>query len=111
MDYLLLDINLRSTTLPSQLAETDMLAMADFLDRSQDPDSLSSLLQPRAKLIKDEIWLRLSSNNIVVDWRKEYLIPLFIVAYGLLVHLDDARNQAALIATVLAAGERIKNGA
>lgn len=106
VDYLLLDINIRGTTLPSQIAERDLVAMADFLDPSQDPGALHALLQPRARLIKEEIWAR-CDQVVVSDWRAEYLVPFFLVAYGLLVHLDDARNQPALIAAVLAAAERI----
>jgi hypothetical protein len=110
VDYLLLDINLRGTTLPSQYGEAAALAMGDFLDENQEPASLNSYLRPRAKLIKEQIWKPLKAKNIVVDWNSEYLIPLFIMAYGLLVHLDAARNQLAMIATVLCAAERIKRG-
>jgi len=107
VDYLLLDINLRSITLPSHLPETEVVAIADFLDQAQDPAALPQRLQKRALLIKEEIWAPLTAKGIVRDWLGEYLIPFFIMAYGLLVHLDAARNQQALIASVLAAGRRI----
>jgi hypothetical protein len=41
-------------------------------------------------------------------WYEEYLVPFFLVAYGLLVHLESARNQRALLATVLASAQRIQ---
>jgi hypothetical protein len=110
VDYLLLDINVRSTTLPSQLGQADIAAIATFLDPNQDPSTLHELLRPRAKLIKEKIWKPLKSKGIVKDWHNEYLIPFFIVAFGLLVHLDAARNQPAMVASVLAAAERIKRG-
>jgi hypothetical protein len=108
VDYLLLDINIRGTTLPSQIAEKDILALANFLDPSQDPCRLHPKLKERASLIKNEIWDRCIKTAIVKDWDSEYLIPFFLVAYGLLVHLDAARNQTALIASVLAAAKRIR---
>lgn len=107
VDYLLLDINIRGTTLPSQIAGGDIIAMAKFLDFEQDPSKLPDLLQPRATLIKEAIWSR--SREVIQDWHKEYLIPFFLVAYGLLVYLDAARNQIALVASVLAAADLINS--
>lgn len=109
VDYLLLDINLRGTTLPSQIKQTDIIDMAQFLMPDQEFDKLHPLLKPRAKVIKNEIWSRIRSNNLVHDWHSEYLIPFFLVAYGLLVYLDAARNQPALIASVLAAADLIED--
>jgi hypothetical protein len=108
VDYLLLDVNLRGTTLPSQLGEPDALAIGNFLDENQDATSLHPLLMPRARLIKEQIWKPLREKRIVLDWDREYLIPFFLVAYGLLVYLDNARNQPAMIATVLCAADRIR---
>jgi serine/threonine protein kinase len=99
LDYLLLDHNLRATTLPSQLGQSDVLRFAAFLRPSQDPTSLPSIVRSRASIIKEEIWRR--ALSAVHDWDREYLIPLLLVGYGLLVHLDQARNQPALVATVL----------
>lgn len=107
VDYLLLDINLRGTTLPSQIGEADVVKIAEFLDPTQSIADLHPLLQPRAKAIKEQIWNR--TTDVVSDWNAEYLIPFFLVAYGLLVYLDAARNQPALIASVLAAGRRIES--
>jgi hypothetical protein len=106
-DYLLLDLNLRGTTLPSQIAETDVLALASFLSPAQDIDQLPEAVQKRAAIIKDVIWKR-AQDRAVEDWEKEYLIPLLLVGYGLLVFLDSARNQPALVATVLAATREIR---
>lgn len=111
VDYILLDVNVRSTTLPSQLSERDVLAIATFLDSAQDPSSLPEKVQQRGRLIRNEIWERMLDKEIVRDWRAEYLIPFFIVSYGLLVHLDAARNQSALVACVLAAASKIDEGA
>jgi Ternary complex associated domain 9 len=110
VDYLLLDLNLRGTTLPSQLGEQEALAIGNFLDESQDPSGLHPLLIPRARLIKEQIWRPLREKKIVLNWSSEYLIPFFIIAYGLLVYLDAARNQPAMIASVLHAADRIRRG-
>ena len=68
---------------------------------------MQPLLQRRVDLIQEAIWDRVEERAVVRDWLAEYVIPFFIVAYGLLVHLDRARNQMALVATVLAAAEYI----
>lgn len=106
-DYLLLDINLRGTTLPSQMAEADVLAFASFLNPCQNVADLPISVQPRARIIKDVIWEK-AKARAVQDWEAEYLIPLLLVGYGLLVFLDNARNQPALVATVLAAARAIR---
>lgn len=105
-DYLLLDINLRGTTLPSQIAEAEVLALASFLDPTQNVDDLPTSVQPRARIIKDVIWEK-AKSRAVQDWEAEYLIPLLLVGYGLLALLDSARNQPALVAMVLAAANAI----
>ena len=101
-DYLLLDLNLRGVTLPSQMGESDILAIASFLEPSQAVDALPLSVRPRAKIIRDVIWRR-AQQRAVVDWNIEYLTPFLLVSYGLLVHLDSARNQPALVATILSA--------
>jgi len=106
-DYLLLDLNIRGTTLPSQMAEADVLALASFLDPIQGVATLPKSVRRRAKIIKDVIWER-ANARAVEDWKTEYLIPLLLVGYGLLVHLDSARNQPALVATVLAATRAVR---
>ena len=107
VDYILMDINLRSITLPSQVQEHEILKVARFLTRDRKPTSMQPLLQRRVDLIQDVIWDRVKNQAVVRDWLEEYVIPFFIMAYGLLVHLDKARNQMALVATVLAAAEYI----
>jgi hypothetical protein len=106
-DYLLLDLNLRGTTLPSQIAEVDILALANFLNPAQEVATLPEPVRRRAGIIKDVIWKK-AKARAVDDWETEYLIPLLLVGYGLLVHLDNARNQPALVATVLAAARAVR---
>ena len=104
IDYVLLDLNVRSMTLPPQVDEKSILDISKFLDCNQDAASLPYSVRQRARII-EKIWCNVQKHHVVKNWEEEYLGPLFVMAYGLLVHLDNARNQAALIATVLAAGE------
>ena len=108
VDYVLMDINLRSITLPSHVQERELLKIARFLTRDRKPTALPPFLQGRVNLIQEAIWDRVEQHGIVRDWLAEYVIPFFIAAYGLLVYLDKARNQRALVATVLAAAEYIE---
>lgn len=101
LDYVLLDLNLRGTTLPSQISEGAILQLAGFLRDADDVDGLPESVRARARIIRDVIWKKARGRAIVGDWDHEYLVPLFLVGYGLLVHLDSARNQPALVATVL----------
>ena len=107
-DYVLLDLNLRGTTLPSQICEADILALARFLRPEDDVNSLPLPVRERAKIIKEVIWAKAKARAVEIDWTAEYLIPLLLVGYGLLVHLDAARNQPALIATVLHLSELVR---
>lgn len=107
VDHLLLDINLRSTTLPSQISVGDALELASFLDLGADPDRLPSSVRSRGKIIKTKIW-ETASSKICFDWDREYLIPMLLVSYGLIVYLDDVRNQTAFVSTVLTLSDRVK---
>lgn len=110
-DYVLLDINLRSMTLPAQIAEEDIVAASSYLYPTDALPKGSNPLQERLIIVKEQIWDTACTNEAVEldNWHKEYLVPFFIVAYGLLVHLEHARNQRALVATVLGAAKRIKD--
>lgn len=107
VDYLMLDLNLRGTTLPSQIDEASLLSLAGFLDPADQPGTLHASVRNRARIIKDVIWAK-AADSVVKDWDREYLTPLLLVGYGLLVHLDTARNQVALTATVLQLGKRLE---
>lgn len=100
LDYLFLDINLRGTTLPSQLSESDALALANFLRPEQNVSKLPKVVQSRARIISEVIWHR-AKERAVENWVIEYLAPMLLVSYGLLVHLDNVRNQPAMLASVL----------
>lgn len=113
VDYLLLDINLRAMTLASQIAENELLGAAGCLAPADPLDIQDERLLWRISAVREVIWNIAQSKSAVSSaskkaWLHEYMIPYFLVAYGLLVYLDNAQNQRALIACVLAAAERIQ---
>lgn len=112
VDYVLLDINLRAVALPSLVPEGELLAAARHLLPGDPAPAAGSLAADRLEIVRREIWGRAVDQGAVSGgdgraWLREYLIPYFLVAYGLLVYLDQAQNQRALLASVLAAAERI----
>ncbi|WP_035538354.1 phosphotransferase family protein [Hyphomonas oceanitis] len=107
LDYALLDINLRSITLPSQMSQSDISAFGTFIHPTQNVASLPEIIRPRASIIARELWGSYQTNAKVEDWDAEYMTPLFLIALGLLAHLDDARNQPALLATIFALADHL----
>ena len=109
VDYLLLDVNLRSVTLPAAASESEILALAQFLASEDSVPKLGQLMSSRATVLKQVVWdscLRSKAAD-KKSWCSDYLIPLLLVSYGLLVHLKDARNQRSLIATIVCLADRI----
>ena len=110
IDYILMDISIRATTLPVYILNSEAMDIAGFLHPNQDlPKNNKNTVFNRAQLIKKYIWQPLLDEGVVTidNWYREYLVPFFIIAYGLLVYLPSFSNQSALIATVLAACERL----
>jgi hypothetical protein len=106
-DYVLLDINLRAITLPPCWTEWQIVEFTALLDPQDAIGDWPMPLERRANIIKQVIWGR--AERAVRDWVWEYVVPYFLVAYGLLVFLDTARNQTALLASVLNAADRLTN--
>ena len=103
-DYVLMDVNLRAMTLATHVSATAAVQLAEMLDRDADVPG-DEAIEVRARLIKKVLWPQVAP--FVVDWDREYLVPLFLMSLGLLRYLHNARNQTALLALVLAAGDRI----
>lgn len=106
-DYVLMEINLRAMTLPAGARFSDILALARTLNPADAVPETGLITRQRISLIRDGIWQQANGSGIVGSWNAEYLIPLLLVSYGLLHHLDSARNQVSLLLTVLAAAERV----
>ncbi len=107
-DYALMDVNLRAMTLPSQVPLAEVAALADaVLPGDRSPSLSDAILAGRHRLVAQSVWRLLDEHDLVADWEKEYLVPLFLVSFGLLKHLDNARNQHALMLTVLCLARRV----
>jgi hypothetical protein len=83
------------------------MALAGFLRPTQEVDDLPAPVRCRAALIKDCVWSA-AKVGAAEDWFSEYLIPMFLVSFGLLVHLDSARNQNAIVALTLSLASEIE---
>jgi serine/threonine protein kinase len=109
IDYLLMEINLRAMTLPAQVSHDDVLALARMLAEGDDAPTGTELIAARAGWIREVLWIKARAAGVVQDWTAEYLVPQFLIAFGLLKFLDDAKNQVSLLCTVLSLAERIRN--
>ena len=100
-DYVLMELNLRAMTLPSHIPFDALLSHAREFAPGMQPRFADAIIQDRSNLIRRGIWARMNQQGVVESWDLEYVVPLFMVAFGLLKHLDSARNQMALLLTVL----------
>jgi hypothetical protein len=107
VDYVLMEVNLRAVTLSAQISHNDAIALAEMLEDGDPVPDAAKIVVARANLIRDILWTSARVSGISKDWMREYLVPQFLVAFGLLKFLDSAHNQHALLATVLALGSRI----
>jgi hypothetical protein len=100
-DFVLLECNFRFITLRTELQAEEVQTFANWICcDSTPPERLGEYLQGRAKLIQ---LLRSKAKNVFpkeTDWDKEYIIPLFIVALGLLRFVSQYSNQHAALCFV-----------
>ena len=80
---------------------------SNLLLEDSDFSRLPASLQIRGTLIHDVVWKRLAKGKVIRNWTDEYIIPMLLVSFGLLAHLDNARNQPGFIALVLSAAQHI----
>jgi serine/threonine protein kinase len=100
-DYALMEVNLRAMTLPSHVPFGALLSHAREFAPGIQPYGADAIIRDRSNLIRRGIWARMTQQGVVESWDWEYVVPLFMVAFGLLKHLDSARNLMALLLTVL----------
>jgi len=106
VDYILLDINMRAMTLPTRFLYEDVMKIAAYLHPDHPIASdVADPIQKRMGIILRSLWEPLLDRGAFskTEWYNEYLIPFFIVAYRHLAFLRSAKNQIALLATVLSA--------
>lgn len=97
-DFVLLECNLRFLTLRAELRSEEVQTFSGWIGwKKPIPDGLSRYLKARASLISK---LRDKASEVfpvATDWDREYVIPLFIVAMGLLRFAPQLGNQQAAI--------------
>ena len=108
-DFALMECNLRFVTLPPMVAVRDVVEMSRWTWLPADPPSLADPeCLARCKLIctvrrqlVEVLPGPAEGENERLFWAKQYMIPMFLVALGLLRHLARYDNQMAARLTVL----------
>lgn len=107
-DYVLLECNLRFVTLRPQVSLQESEILAKWIEFGKPaPAGLRPYLDRRCKLIDHLRKQARSSFPEDVNWDWEYIVPLFMVAFGLLRFAGQLGNQVAAMHTVLALAERV----
>lgn len=101
-DFVLLECNVRFMVLRPEIPVTDMQKLCGWVSFSTAPTVADRYCRLRIHLIEKIRNKAREALHPSTNWDTEYLIPLFLVALGLLKHLRDTDNQASATATVLA---------
>lgn len=111
-DLVLLECNLRFHTVRPQLKQSDVYVLSDWVSWDAPfPEGLGDYAKGRAELIQH---LRAVAANTLqmdgaeINWEWEYLVPLFLVALGLLRFAPHLGNQQAAVRFVLALATHIE---
>jgi hypothetical protein len=103
-DFVLLECNLRFLTLRTETRGDEIESFSNWIAWDATPPAgLGSYLQGRVDLIQR---LRRKAGEVFpagTDWDREYVMPLFLVAVGLLRFAPQLGNQHAAVRFVLSA--------
>lgn len=109
-DFVLMECNLRFLFLRPQLASEELDRLASWIQWGVEiPDGLTHYCKDRCNLILTLQALAREALGEKADWNREYLVPLFLVAFGLLRFAPQLGNQQAAILTVLALATHIRD--
>lgn len=101
-DFVLLECNLRFVAFRPDVPWPDIDALAGWFKFDElQPALVSEHCRERANLIAELRTIAKEHFPKDCDWNLEYIIPLFLVAFGLLRVLPSADNQIAAKLTVL----------
>lgn len=101
-DFVLLECNVRFMVLRPEIPTNDLQKLCNWIDFTAAPAVTDQHCQLRVRLIEKIRNKAREALHPSTTWETEYVIPLFLVALGLLKHLRDTDNQASAISTVLA---------
>ncbi len=100
-DFVLMECNIRFLTLRPQVGDEELTAFTKALAwNAEPPQGLSEYLIRRWALVKV---VREAARQVFAsetDWTREYLAPLFLVAFGLLRFAPQLGNQRAAVGLV-----------
>jgi len=109
-DFVLMECNLRFLFLRPQLASEEVDCLARWIQWGvETPDGLTRYCKDRCSLILALRALAREALGEQADLDREYLLPLFFVAFGLLRFAPQLGNQQAAILTVLALATHIRD--
>lgn len=101
-DFALLECNVRFMVMRPEITPSELHDLGRWIGFDGDaPLFANAYCQSRVNLVK---CIRGRARNVFpedTDWDVEYIIPLFLIALGLLKHLRDTDNQAAATSFVL----------
>ena len=107
-DYVLMEANLRAITLSSHVDFGLLRSFAESFRPSAPSVSATGPIGFRQAAIRSCLWRQVEQHRLVSNWDREYVVPLFLVMFGLLKHMDDARNQISLLLTVLSLARHVE---
>lgn len=100
-DYVLLECNLRFLVLRTQLSEKDLSGLTGWIAWDAGPPTLTEYAARRAAIITRLRALAKQAFPPGTNWDWEYIVPLFIVGFGLLRFAPLLGNQMAALHTVV----------
>jgi len=108
-DFVLLECNLRFMLFSEDVDRSSIERFAGWVAWDAPAAKTSSdYCNRRMQLVQQLRGIATDHLPGTKDWDKEYVIPLFLVAFGLLKHLGDADNKIAAVTTVLSLADYIK---
>jgi len=109
-DFVLLECNLRFVLLKSDVSFEDLSTLANWVSLDDQPPRFRcNYLQGVAEAISIVRAKARIAMPVDADWNDQYIVPLFLVAFGLLKHLHNYRNQLSARMTVLALATYVHN--
>jgi hypothetical protein len=107
-DFVLMECNLRFLTLRSQIKDEELDRFVEWIAWDKPiPVDIDDYLKGRSELV---LKLRLKATEVFpssTDWNREYIVPLFLVAFGLLRFAPQLGNQRAAVQSVLALAQHV----
>ncbi|MBV9125329.1 MAG: phosphotransferase, partial [Planctomycetes bacterium] len=97
-DYVLMECNIRFLTLRPQVGESQLEPFVKWVAWDEKaPGTLIKYLQQRAQLVECVREQATTALGADTNWNQEYLVPLFLTAFGLLRYAPQLGHQSAAV--------------